>query len=73
MSVHQESLTGNAGGAHQTDEAPELEYAVVEQDSLMMFGAAMGGAVLGTLMTLLILVIINNGTLRFGVRTMARR
>jgi hypothetical protein len=45
--------------------APELEYKAASQDSLSMFFAAIGGAVLGMLATLLVLAIINGGTLNF--------
>ena len=62
MSVHQETLEF-AGGM---EEAPELEYNAARVDSLAMFGAAVGGAILGMLLTLLILAIINGGTLNFS-------
>ncbi|MCB0040845.1 MAG: hypothetical protein M9936_07085 [Caldilinea sp.] len=45
--------------------APELEYKAASQDSLSMFFAAIGGAVLGMLATLLVLALINGGTLNF--------
>ena len=64
MSVHQESLD-MAGTAGQLEEPPELEYSALRNDSLTMFGAAIGGAVLGMLLTLLVLAIINGGTLSF--------
>ncbi|MGL4648145.1 MAG: hypothetical protein ACRC1H_01955, partial [Caldilineaceae bacterium] len=48
------------------DEAPSIEYRNVGHDSLSMFLAALGGAILGVLLTLLILAIINGGTLSFG-------
>jgi uncharacterized coiled-coil protein SlyX len=48
------------------DEAPSLEYRSVGHDSLSMFLAALGGAILGVLLTLLILAIINGGTLTYG-------
>jgi uncharacterized coiled-coil protein SlyX len=62
MSVHQESLEINKS----VEEAPELEYRTVSHDSLSMFLAAIGGAVLGMLLTLLILALINGGTLSFS-------
>jgi hypothetical protein len=62
MSVHQESLEINK----TAEEAPELEYRTVSHDSLSMFLAAIGGAVLGMLLTLLILALINGGTLSFS-------
>jgi uncharacterized phage infection (PIP) family protein YhgE len=49
----------------RADEAPGLEYRSVSHDSLSMFLAALGGAILGVLLTLLILAIINGGTLNF--------
>jgi hypothetical protein len=64
MSVHQESLE-MAGTTGQLEEPPELEYSALRNDSLTMFGAAIGGAVLGMLLTLLVLAIINGGTLSF--------
>jgi uncharacterized coiled-coil protein SlyX len=48
------------------EEAPELEYRAVSHDSLSMFLAAIGGAILGMLLTLLILALINGGTLSFS-------
>jgi uncharacterized phage infection (PIP) family protein YhgE len=50
----------------RAQEPPELEYNVVRNDSLAMFGAAIGGAVLGMLLTLLVLAVINGGTLSFS-------
>jgi len=64
MSVSQESLDMTKS-VQSVEEAPELEYSTVRSDSLAMFGAAIGGAVLGMLLTLLILAIINGGTLNF--------
>lgn len=64
MSVHQESLDMSAKVESEED-APELEYNTYRHDSLSMFGAAIGGAVLGMLLTLLVLAIINGGTLSF--------
>jgi hypothetical protein len=49
----------------RTQEPPELEYNAVRNDSLTMFGAAIGGAILGMMLTLLVLAIINGGTLSF--------
>ena len=63
MSVHQESL---ARPIERVEDPPELEYNAVRNDSLTMFGAAIGGAVLGMLLTLLVLAIINGGTLSFS-------
>ncbi len=48
------------------EEAPSIEFRSVGHDSLSMFLAALGGAILGVLLTLLILAIINGGTLSFG-------
>lgn len=64
MSVNQESLT-NSGLVGADNDAPDLEYVEVRQDSLTMFGAALGGAILGMLLTLLVLAILNGGTLRY--------
>jgi uncharacterized coiled-coil protein SlyX len=65
MSVHQESLEIGKP-AERMEEAPELEYRAVSHDSLSMFLAAIGGAILGMLLTLLILALINGGTLSFS-------
>ena len=65
MSVHQESLEISKP-ADRMEEAPELEYRAVSHDSLSMFLAAIGGAILGVLLTLLILALINGGTLSFS-------
>lgn len=64
MSVQNESLDMKKSSEHKLS-APELEYKAASQDSLSMFFAAIGGAVLGTLATLLVLAIINGGTLNF--------
>lgn len=64
MSVHQENL-GVVRPMDRMEEPPELEYSAVRNESLAMFGAAIGGAVLGMLLTLLVLAIINGGTLSF--------
>lgn len=63
MSVQQDSL--DIKPADRKPEAPELEYKAASQDSLSMFFAAIGGAVLGMLATLLVLALINGGTLNF--------
>jgi hypothetical protein len=63
MSVQHESL--DMKPTERKPEAPELEYKAASQDSLSMFFAAIGGAVLGMLATLLILALINGGTLNF--------
>ena len=65
MSVHQESLDMSRP-VERVQQAPSLEYNAVRNDSLTMFGAAIGGAVLGMLLTLLVLAIINGGTLSFS-------
>lgn len=71
MSVQQEPIRMNQSTASEKkepvethEEPPKLEFAR-SGESLEAFGAALGGAVLGVLATLLILAIINNGTLRF--------
>jgi hypothetical protein len=63
MSVQNESL--EMKNSEHRPAAPELEYKAASQDSLSMFFAAIGGAVLGMLATLLVLAIINGGTLNF--------
>jgi hypothetical protein len=72
MSVKQEPLKMNQSTTsdkkdmdRHVEEPPKLELAR-SSESLEAFGAALGGAVLGVLATLLILAIINNGTLRFN-------
>lgn len=67
MSVHSDSLemTTNMKTKEQPQAAPDLEYRSVRSDSLNMFGAAIGGAILGMLLTLLVLAMINGGTLSF--------
>ncbi len=65
MSVHNESMDLHKQ-ADRTDEVPSLEYRGVSHDSLSMFLAAVGGAILGVLLTLLILAILNGGTLSFA-------
>lgn len=65
MSVHQESLD-MVRPVEREEAAPELEYNAHRHDSLTMFGAAIGGAILGMLLTLLVLAIINGGTLSFS-------
>jgi hypothetical protein len=65
MSVHQESLDITRP-VERTQEPPSLEYNAVRNDSLTMFGAAIGGALLGMLLTLLVLAVINGGTLSFS-------
>ena len=63
MSVQNESL--EMKNSERKPAAPELEYKAASQESLSMFFAAIGGAVLGMLATLLVLAIINGGTLNF--------
>jgi hypothetical protein len=65
MSVHQESLEITRP-VERVQEPPSLEYNAVRNDSLTMFGAAIGGAILGMLLTLLVLAVINGGTLSFS-------
>jgi hypothetical protein len=72
MSVQQEHLkmkqstASDKNDSHDShaDTPPKLEFAS-SSESLEAFGAALGGAILGVLATLLILAVINNGTLRF--------
>lgn len=65
MSIQHESV-GAGKTAERNDAAPELEYRAVTQDSLTMFLAAIGGAILGMLLTLLVLALINGGTLSYA-------
>lgn len=65
MSVSHESLD-MARPVERPEQAPDLEYNAVRNDSLTMFGAAIGGAILGMLLTLLVLAVINGGTLSFS-------
>lgn len=65
MAVNQESLEMNRP-VERAQKAPQVEYNAVRTDSLAMFGAAIGGAVLGMLLTLLVLAVINGGTLSFS-------
>jgi hypothetical protein len=62
MSVHKEILEISKP---LEKDAPELEYQAITQDTLSMFFAAIGGAILGFLLTLLALALINGGTLSF--------
>jgi uncharacterized protein YoxC len=64
MSVHQESL--DMRPVERVQDPPSVEYNAVRNDSLTMFGAAIGGAILGMLLTLLVLAVINGGTLSFS-------
>jgi len=66
MSVQHE--TNAARSTERAEAAPELQYRAVSQDSLSMFLAAIGGAVLGMLLTLLVLALINGGTLTYAGR-----
>ncbi len=58
--------------SERVETAPEIEYKMVAQDSLSMFLAAIGGAVLGMLLTLLVLALVNGGTLNFSGPRMDR-
>ena len=64
MSVHQEQLKMGQSGEEQAGQ-PSLEYQASGDDSLTAYWAAIGGAVLGTLLTLLVLAILNGGTIQF--------
>lgn len=66
MSVNQETLNAHGGVMQPAKEAPDLEYSLVHNDSITMFLAAIGGAILGMLLTLLVLAIANGGTISFG-------
>jgi hypothetical protein len=65
MSVSHESLD-MARPVERSEQPPDLEYNAVRNESLTMFGAAIGGAILGMLLTLLVLAVINGGTLSFS-------
>lgn len=73
MSVQQESLDLTQQPGETAGEASEQEYSAVRTDSLVMFGAALGGALVGMLLTLMVLALINGGTLNFsgGARQIA--
>lgn len=64
MSVHNEALEMKTKPMEK--DAPELEYQAFTQDSLSTYFAALGGAILGMLLTLLVLAVINGGTLSFS-------
>ena len=71
MSVQQEHLTmkqatlSDHAEAH-VEKPPKLEYSVKEVDeSLEAYISAISGAIIGVLATLLVLYILNGGTLRF--------
>ena len=50
----------------QTKQPPELEFSMPEvEESLTAYLSAIGGAVIGLLLTLLVLAIWNGGTLNF--------
>ena len=73
MSVHQESLDTMANSVERASDAEERrdeddagEYTELRADTLAMFGAAIGGAILGMLLTLLVLALINGGSLVYG-------
>lgn len=69
MSLQQESV-GMMKASERAEAAPEIEYKMVTHDSLSMFLAAIGGAVLGMLLTLLVLALVNGGTLSFSGQRM---
>jgi hypothetical protein len=61
--MKQHTASDDSHGKH-ADAPPKLEFAS-SSESLEAFGAALGGAILGVLATLLILAVMNNGTLFF--------
>ncbi len=71
MSVQQEHLTMKQSplsdhAEAQVEKPPKLEYSVKEADeSLEAYISAISGAIIGVLATLLVLYILNGGTLRF--------
>ncbi len=72
MSVQQEHLTMKQAplsdhAEAQVEKPPKLEYSVKEADeSLEAYISAISGAIIGVLATLLVLYILNGGTLRFA-------
>ena len=62
MSVHQESFSAHSANAH---EEVQVENEITPAMIIMLL-TALGGAVLGTLLTLFVLSLINGGTLRYG-------
>lgn len=64
-SLHTESIDDDAESA-SAEEQSEYEFKISNQDSLILFGVAVGGGVLGVLLTLLLLALINGGTLNFS-------
>lgn len=67
MSAHSESIEAGNTTIHHVEPVEEpIESTSGGNESLALFGAAMGGALLGMLLTLLVLAIINSGTLRFS-------
>lgn len=73
MSVQQEAHDLAAPAAEPTGDRSGEDYGAVRTDSLVMFGAALGGALVGMLLTLMVLALINGGTLNFsgGARQIA--
>ncbi len=71
MSVQQEHLTMKQAPVSDhaethVEKPPKLEYSVKEADeSLEAYISAISGAIIGVLATLLVLYILNGGTLRF--------
>lgn len=62
MSVHQESVSAHDAHAHE-EMVVESE---LTSDMIKLFLTALGGAIIGTILTLLVLSMINGGTLRYG-------
>jgi hypothetical protein len=68
MSIQQERLkmTQQSDAAKtRGEEAPQLQFNTSTDESLAAFWSVLGGAALGVGLTVLILLIFNNGTLRF--------
>lgn len=68
MSIQQERLkmTQQSDAAKSRgEEAPQLQFNTSTDESLAAFWSVLGGAALGVGLTILILLIFNNGTLRF--------
>lgn len=70
MSAQPESV-GTPEAAEKADavsgvDHSRVDHSITTQDSLSMFLAAIGGAILGMLLTLLVLALVNGGTLSFS-------
>jgi hypothetical protein len=66
LDLHKQNDRSSDRASDRKEDVPGLEYRAVSHDSLSMFLAAIGGAILGVLLTLLILAIVNGGTLTYA-------